>query len=459
MSASTSSAPWTQAPGTAARGTDPRYVSRLTRETLALVMAGGRGSRLHALTDFRAKPAVPFAGKFRIIDFTLSNCLNSGIRRIGVLTQYHSHSLNRHLHQAWGFLRGELGEFVENLPAQQRSDDGLWYQGTADAVYQNLDIIRAHAPRYVLVLAGDHIYKMDYGRLLAQHVESGAQLTIGCIEVPIAEASAFGVMAVDASGRILKFAEKPREPESIPGRPDTALASMGIYVFDTQYLIERLLRDAEDPTSKHDFGGNIIPQVIATDRVYAHTLRDVHEPQRPGFWRDVGTLDAYWATHMELTGVMPDFNLYDDAWPIWTHMPSVPPAKFARGDGGQQGVASESLIAGGCIVSGSKVHRSVLFSGARVDDGAQVDESVVLPNAIIGRRARIRRAIIDAGCVIPEGMVIGEDATRDAKRFLVSPRGLVLVTPTMLGQRAGGAIRNRSAQRACCSPPAKPCLL
>jgi glucose-1-phosphate adenylyltransferase len=423
----------------ASRGADPRYVSRLTRETLALVMAGGRGSRLHALTDFRAKPAVPFAGKFRIIDFTLSNCLNSGIRRIGVLTQYHSHSLTRHLQQAWGFLRGELGEFVENLPAQQRSDDGLWYRGTADAVYQNLDIIRAHAPRMVLVLAGDHIYKMDYGRLLAQHVESGAQLTIGCIEVPLAEASAFGVMAVDEQGRILKFAEKPKSPEPIPGKPDTALASMGIYVFDIQYLIERLLRDAEDPHSKHDFGGNIIPGVIATDRVFAHTLRDVHEPERPGFWRDVGTLDAYWATHMELTGVMPEFNLYDEAWPIWTHMPSVPPAKFVRGEGGRQGTASESLIAGGCILSGSSVHRSVLFSGSRVDDGAQLEDAVVLPNARIGRRARIHRAIIDEGCVIPEGMVIGEDAARDAKRFHLSPQGLVLVTPTMLGQHVGGA--------------------
>jgi glucose-1-phosphate adenylyltransferase len=413
---------------------DPRFVSRLTKSTLALVMAGGRGSRLGPMTQWRAKPGVPIAGKFRIIDFSLSNCINSGIRRIGVLTQYKSHSLIQHLQKAWSFLGGEFGEFVELLPAQQRVDENSWYMGTADAVYQNLDIIRAHEPSHVLILAGDHVYKMDYGRMLAHHVEKGAQISVGCVEVPLEEAVGFGVMAVDSESRVIKFSEKPKNPECMPGRPDTALASMGIYIFDASYLLDLLTRDAGMSMSSHDFGHDIIPQAIQNNRVYAYALRDVHDANRAGYWRDVGTIDAYWKANLELVDVVPELNLYDEEWPIWTYQQQTPPAKFVFDGPNGRGSAVNSMVAGGAIVSGAEVNHSVLFSNVVVERGSIVDSSVVLPRVKIGPNCTIRRAVIDEGCIIPEGTSIGVDPVEDKKLYHLSPGGIVLVTSEMLGQ-------------------------
>lgn len=415
-----------------ASGTDSRFVSRLTRETLALVMAGGRGSRLMQLTTPRAKPAVPFGGKFRIIDFTLSNCINSGIRRVGVLTQYKSHSLIRHLQMGWGFLRGQFGEFVELLPAEQRSETPTWYSGTADAVFQNLEFILQHQPAQVLVLAGDHIYKMDYGPMLAQHAKSGAQITVGCLEVPLAEATGFGVMAVDGDGRVVEFNEKPRQPKGIPGREDMALASMGIYVFDARFLLERLSKDAGVSESSHDFGKDIVPAAIADGRVFAYPFRDLYERRKQGYWRDVGTIDAYWQANLELTNVVPELNLYDTDWPIWTLQEQVPPAKFVFDDEAMRGSAVDSLISGGCIVSGASVHNSVMFVNARVERGSRVDQSLLLPGARIGRDCVISRAIIDENCVIPDGTVIGRDREQDRQLYHVSEGGVTLVTREML---------------------------
>jgi glucose-1-phosphate adenylyltransferase len=412
-------------------GHSGRFVSRLTRETLALVLAGGRGSRLKQLTDWRAKPAVPFGGKFRIIDFPLSNCVNSGIRRVAVLTQYKSHSLLRHIQHGWSFLRAELGEFVELLPAQQRIETS-WYEGTANAVLQNFDIIRHHDPEWVLILAGDHVYKMDYGTMLAAHVENEADVTVGCIEVPLAEAGAFGVMAVDDDYRITEFEEKPEHPKSMPGHADRALASMGIYVFSTRVLFEELGRDHANPASAHDFGRDIIPSLLGRLRVQAYPFRD---PQNggQGYWRDVGTVDSFWESNMELIGVSPDLNLYDVDWPIWTWQEQVPPAKFVFDQEGRRGMAVDSMVSGGCIVSGARVRRSLLFSNVRVHSYACVEDSVVFPQVEVGRHSRIRRAIIDKRCVIPPGTVIGYDHAEDARRFHISPRGIVLVTRDMLG--------------------------
>jgi len=412
---------------------DSRYISRLTRQTLALVLAGGRGTRLGPLTDWRAKPAVPFGGKFRIVDFPLSNCINSGIRRMAVLTQYKSHSLIRHVQQGWGFLRGEFNEFVELLPAQQRISETSWYTGTADAVYQNIDIIRHHAPQYVLILAGDHVYKMDYGPMLAAHVEAGADITCGCIEVPLAQARSFGVMQIDERQNIVQFREKPQNPDPIPGRPDVALASMGIYVFSAQFLLEELQRDAANAASHHDFGKDIVPGAIGRVAVRAYPFRDpVHH--RQGYWRDVGTVDAYWQSNMELLEVMPELNLYDRDWPIWTYQEQLPPAKFVFDDHDKRGVAVNSMVSGGCIVAGARLWRTLLFSNVRVEVHAEVEESVILPNVQIGSRCRIRRAILDKGTILPEGLSVGFDREQDAKRFHVSPEGITLVTPDMLGQ-------------------------
>jgi glucose-1-phosphate adenylyltransferase len=413
-------------------GDDPRFVSRITRNTLALILAGGRGSRLKDLTRWRSKPAVPFGGKFRIIDFPLSNCINSGIRRIGVLTQYKAHSLILHIQRGWGFLRGEFGEYVELLPAQQRIED-TWYAGTADAVYQNLDILRNHDPDYVLILAGDHIYRMDYGAMIAQHVESGADMTVGCIEVDLETARAFGVMNVTEEGRVTEFEEKPESPKSIPGREGVALASMGIYVFNKGFLFEQLIKDADMPGSSHDFGKDIIPDVISNYRIMAYPFRDP-ETGTQAYWRDVGTVDAFWQANLELIGVTPELNLYDKKWPIWTYQEQLPPAKFIFDDDDRRGMAVDTMVAGGCIVSGSKVSNSLLFSNVRVNSYSLVEDSVVLPDVDIGRRCRISKAVIDRGCVIPEGSVIGEDLEQDAKRFHVTPGGVVLVTPDMLGQ-------------------------
>jgi glucose-1-phosphate adenylyltransferase len=413
--------------------TEARFVSRLTRDTLALVLAGGRGSRLASLTDWRAKPAVPFGGKFRIIDFPLSNCLNSGIRRIAVLTQYKSHSLILHIQKGWGFLRGEFNEFIELLPAQQRVSETAWYAGTADAVYQNIDIIRSHAPSWVLILAGDHVYKMDYGPMLAAHVASGADITVGCIEVPVERARAFGVMEVDADWRVTRFAEKPREPQPMPGRKDVALASMGIYAFGTDFLIEELTRDAADLESTHDFGRNIVPGAIGRCNVFAYSfLATSGEAQ--GYWRDVGTVDSYWQANMELIEVEPELNLYDQDWPIWTYQEQLPPAKFVFDDADRRGAAVNSMVAGGCIVAGATIRRSVLFSNVHVEPHSDVDESVVLPNVRIGKSCRIRRTILDKGCVMRDGFVIGYDRERDSRLFHVSAGGITLVTPDMLGQ-------------------------
>ena len=412
--------------------TQSRFVSRLTRETLALVMAGGRGARLMQLTLSRAKPAVPFGGKFRIIDFTLSNCINSGIRRVGVLTQYKTQSLIRHLQQGWGFLRGQFGEFVELLPAEQRGEISGWYSGTADAVFQNIEFIREHQPAYVLVLAGDHVYKMDYGPMLAQHAKSKAKVTVGCIEVPCAEARGFGVMQIDDTGRVVEFAEKPDEPKSLPGKPGTALASMGIYVFDARFLLEQLSKDAGIHESSHDFGKDIVPSVIAKGGVYAYLFRDLYDENLQGYWRDAGTIDAFWQANIELTHVVPDLNLYDEQWPIWTQQEQVPPAKFVFDDGDHSGAAIQSLVAGGCIVSGAQVRESVLFVNALVERYSQIEHSLLLPGAHVGSNCRIRRAIIDEGCVIPDGTSIGYDPVRDAAMYHVSPGGVTLVTREML---------------------------
>ena len=410
-----------------------RYVSRLTKDTLALVLAGGRGSRLRQLTLWRAKPAVPFGGKFRIIDFPLSNCVNSGIRKVGILTQYKAHSLIQHIQRGWGFMRGELGEFVELLPAQQRLETS-WYEGTADAIYQNIDIIRTHKPEFVLILAGDHVYKMDYGTMLAAHVEAEADITVGCIEVPLEEAKAFGVMAVDEDNRIIEFAEKPDQPTPMPGCTDVALASMGIYIFRTEVLIDELLRDADETGSKHDFGGDIIPDVIDRLRVTAFPFRQ-DGSRGHAYWRDVGTLDAYWQANMELIGISPELNLYDRDWPIWTYQDQVPPAKFVFDDEGRRGMSVDSMVAGGCIVSGSYVSRSLLFSNVHVHSFSRIEDSVIFPDVEIGRHCTIKKAIIDKGCKIPADTTIGVDPEADAARFNVSKGGVVLVTPEMLGQR------------------------
>lgn len=412
-------------------GQKTRFISRLTRDTLALILAGGRGSRLANLTEWRAKPAVPFGGKFRIIDFPLSNCINSGIRRIGVITQYKAHSLIRHIQQGWGFLRGEFGEYVELLPAQQRVDAN-WYAGTADAVYQNLDIIRLHEPEYVLILAGDHIYKMDYGTMIAHHVEHGADMTVGCMEVPLDDARAFGVMSVNAAGQVVKFTEKPHKPEPIPDRAGVALASMGIYVFNTRFLYEQLIKDADKNSSSHDFGKDIIPAIIDKYRVLAYPFRDVQNNAQ-AYWRDVGTVDAFWQANMELIGVTPDLNLYDEEWPIWTYQEQLPPAKFVFDDEERRGMAVDSMVSGGCIISGAVVRHSLLFSNVHVHSYSTVQDCVILPSVEIGENCHLTKVVVDKGCRIPAGTVIGADLNEDAKHYYVTPNGVVLVTPEMLG--------------------------
>ena len=412
--------------------TEPKMVTELTRKSVALVLAGGEGSRLMDLTAWRAKPAVPIGGKYRIIDFALSNCVNSGIRRIGVLTQYKSHSLIRHLQRAWGFMRAEIGEFVEILPAQQRTQKKEWYQGTADALYQNIDIVQRHHPEYVIVLGGDHVYTMDYSEMLLYHVQTGADFTVGSIEVPRAEASAFGVMSVDENMRITRFTEKPKQPETVPGKPDTALVSMGIYIFSKDFLYKALVDDAGKMQSSHDFGKDVIPENIAQARAMAFPFRT--KSGAPGYWRDVGTVFSYWQANMELCAIEPELNLYNRDWPIWTYQPQYPPAKFIFDDEGRRGEAIDSLISAGCIISGARLKRSVVFFAVKIESYSLVKDSVVLPKVNIGKHCRITRAIIDKGCVIPDGTVIGEDRAEDAKRFHVTPEGIVLVTPAMLGQ-------------------------
>lgn len=409
----------------------------LARDAMAYVLAGGRGSRLMELTDRRAKPAVYFGGKSRIIDFALSNAINSGIRRIGVATQYKAHSLIRHMQRAWTFLRPERNESFDILPASQRVSENQWYEGTADAVFQNLDIIASLAPKYMVILAGDHIYKMDYELMLQQHVNSGADVTIGCLVVPRMEATGFGVMQVDEKDTITAFVEKPKDPPGIPGSPDMALASMGIYVFNTEFLFEQLRRDADDPASSRDFGGDIIPYIVKHGKAVAHRftqscIRAAEEIEE--YWRDVGTLDAYFEANLDLTDTVPKLNLYDRDWPIWTDAVVAAPAKFVHDEDGRRGSAVSSLVSGDCIISGSEVRRSLLFTGVKIGSYSSANEAVILPYCNIGRGARLNRVIIDSGVRIPEGMVIGEDPELDARRFRVSEKGVVLVTRHMMAR-------------------------
>jgi glucose-1-phosphate adenylyltransferase len=407
----------------------------LARHAMAYVLAGGRGSRLMEMTDRRAKPAVYFGGKSRIIDFALSNALNSGIRRMAVATQYKAHSLIRHLQRGWNFLRPERNESFDILPASQRVSEEMWYRGTADAVYQNIDIIESYGPEYIVLLAGDHIYKMDYEQMLQQHVEQNADVTVACLEVPRAEASGFGVMHVDAEGRIISFLEKPKDPPSMPGKPEVALASMGIYVFETKFLIDELRRDAAIATSNHDFGKDLIPHIVAKGKAIAHhfsrsCVRSTTEAVP--YWRDVGTVDAYWQANIDLTDVIPELDLFDRDWPIWTYGEITPPAKFVHDEDGRRGMAISSLVSGGCIVSGASLRRSLLFTGVRVNSYATVENAVIMPYVDVGRSARLSNVVIDRGVKIPEGLVVGEDPEFDAKRFRRTERGICLITQKMI---------------------------
>jgi glucose-1-phosphate adenylyltransferase len=417
----------------------PGASAPLARNAMAYVLAGGRGSRLLELTDKRAKPAVYFGGKSRIIDFALSNALNSGIRRIAVATQYKAHSLIRHMQRGWNFFRPERNESFDVLPASQRVSETMWYLGTADAVYQNIDIIESYGPSHIVLLAGDHIYKMDYELMLQQHVETKAAVTVGCLEGTLEEARGFGVMHVDTKDKIISFLEKPKNPPPMPGRPDRALCSMGIYVFETKFLIEELRRDAADPNSSHDFGKDIIPALVKAGGAYAHhfsrsCVKSSSEAQV--YWRDVGTVDAYWAANIDLTDVVPDLDLYDQNWPIWTYGEITPPAKFVHDVDGRRGVAISSLVSGGCIVSGAAISRSLLFTGVHVHSFTTIHEAVILPYVQIGQNARLRKCVIDRGCFIPDGLIVGESPEDDAKRFRRTDEGVTLITQAMLDRLA-----------------------
>ena len=407
----------------------------LARRSVALILAGGRGTRLRHLTEIRAKPAVYFGGKYRIIDFVLSNCVNSGIRRIYVATQYKSHSLLRHIQRGWGILRGEVNEFIDLVPAQQRVG-GEWYQGTADAVWQNVDILRDEAPEYVLILAGDHIYRQDYGVMLEHHIESGAAATVGCVKVPRAEASAFGVMDVDADGCVIGFQEKPADPPGLPDDPEHTLASMGIYVFSAQRMYDELARDADTASSSHDFGKDLIPHLVDSGaKVLAHALTSsaiYSAGQETPYWRDVGNIDAYWEANIDLCAVTPQLDLYDERWPIWTYQLQLPPAKLVFDDDQRRGSAVDSVISAGSVISGATVRRSVLSTQVRVSSYARVEDCVVLPRVHVGRHARLRKVVVDRGCVVPEGLVVGDDPDLDAKRFYRTQQGVTVITQSML---------------------------
>ena len=411
----------------------------LSRSAMAYVLAGGRGSRLMELTDRRAKPAVYFGGKSRIIDFALSNALNSGIRRIGVATQYKAHSLIRHMQRGWNFFRQERNEGFDILPASQRISEDQWYAGTADAVYQNVDIIEAAAPEYMVILAGDHIYKMDYEHMLQQHVQMGADVTVGCLEVARTEASGFGVMHIDGNDRIIDFLEKPADPPAMPGKPDMALASMGIYVFKTTFLLDELRRDASDPLSSRDFGKDLIPYLVKNGKAYAHHFSRScvrSSKEAASYWRDVGTIDAYWQANIDLTDIVPDLDIYDRDWPIWTYGEITPPAKFVHDEDGRRGQAISSLVSGGCIVSGSSIRRTLLCTGARINSFSSVEEAVILPYVEVGRSASLKRVVIDRGVNIPDGLVVGEDPILDAKRFRRTDSGICLITQAMIDKLA-----------------------
>jgi glucose-1-phosphate adenylyltransferase len=406
----------------------------LTKNMIALILAGGRGSRLMNMTDWRAKPAVPFGGKFRIIDFPLSNCVNSGVRKICIMTQYKADSLIRHIQQGWGFMRGEFGEYVDLMPAQQRHGEDSWYKGTADAVFQNIDILQTRNPEHILILAGDHIYKMDYSAMLEDHIKNNADLTIGCLEVSLKEATACGVMDVDANRRVKAFVEKPTNPPAMAGRRDTVLASMGIYIFNAKFLWDQLLKDADSKGTSHDFGKDIIPGIINDHVVNAYPFLDLQSGEQ-SYWRDVGTIDAYWKANLELIGVDPDLNLYDSTWPIWTYQEQTPPAKFVFNDVERRGNAVDSMVSGGCIISGATIIHSLIFSNVKVNSYSVVQDSIILPQVNIGRNCRITKTILEKSCIVPEGTVIGENVEEDRKKYYVSEEGVVVVTPEMLGQK------------------------
>ncbi|PWQ99485.1 glucose-1-phosphate adenylyltransferase [Leucothrix pacifica] len=408
---------------------------RLAQQTMAFVLAGGRGSRLQELTEKRVKPAVYFGGKTRIIDFALSNSVNSGIKRIGVATQYKAHSLIRHLQRGWSFFRAERNESLDILPASQRMGDTNWYKGTADAVTQNIDIIEAYNVKYVLILAGDHIYKQDYSLMIQQHVQSGADVTVGCIEVPRAEASGFGVMHVDDDDNVLEFIEKPADPPAMPGHPDLALASMGIYVFEANFLYDLLRKDNANPDSTNDFGHDLIPELVANGKVVAHPfsrscVRSSSEPKP--YWRDVGTVDAFWQANIDLTDFVPELDIYDNEWPIWTYSELTPPAKFIHNEEGRRGNAVSSMVSGGCIISGAQLERCLLFTGVRAHSYSTLKGVVAMPYVVIGRHARLTNVVIDRDVVIPDGLVVGEDPELDAKRFRRTEGGICLITEAMI---------------------------
>ncbi|MED7819734.1 MULTISPECIES: glucose-1-phosphate adenylyltransferase [unclassified Francisella] len=415
---------------------NPNSSHQLYKKAMALVLAGGRGSRLYNLTDTRAKPAVYFGGKLRIIDFALSNCLNSGIRKIGVVTQYKSHSLLRHLQRGWGFLRGELNEFVDLLPAQQRVDEEHWYRGTADAVYQNIDILRSYSPEYIVVLAGDHIYKMDYSVMLRDHVKSGYKCTVGCVEIPEEEAFAFGIMGIDKERKVTSFIEKPqKDAPTIPGDPDRCLASMGIYIFNSDYLYDLLEEDIANKESSHDFGKDIIPRIVKEEQALAHPFSMSCVPRGDGikpYWRDVGTIDAFWEANLDLVANMPELNLYDKDWPVWTAQEQLPPAKFVPDEKGNNGVITNTLASGGCIVLGSELSKTLMFSNVRILSHCTIEQSVIMPDVVVGENCRLKKVIVDRGCDIPDGMVIGENPEEDAKNFFRTDKGVVLVTKPMI---------------------------
>ncbi len=411
---------------------------RLTQRSMAFVLAGGRGSRLKELTDRRVKPAVYFGGKARIIDFALSNALNSGIRKMSIATQYKAHSLIRHCQRGWNFFRSERNEFLDILPASQRMDESMWYRGTADAVTQNIDIVDSYDVDYIIILAGDHIYKMDYEIMLRQHVESKADVTIGCLTVPREEATAFGVMGTDANGQITDFLEKPAEPPTTPEDPTKSLASMGIYVFNWKFLRELLLKDAEDPNSSHDFGNDLIPEIVKNGKAMAHRFDEscVRSEGAPVYWKDVGTVDAFWSANIDLTDFTPELNLWDKDWPIWTYAEGVPPAKFIHDEKDRRGMAISSMVSGGCVISGTEVRNSLLFTNVHTNSYAVLENAVVLPDVVVNRSARLRNVVIDRGVVIPQGLVVGEDPVDDAKHFRVTDRGVTLITQDMLDKRA-----------------------
>ncbi len=416
-------------------GKKPVDLNAALKNTLALVLAGGRGSRLMNLTDVNAKPAVPFAGKFRIVDFPLSNCINSGVRRVAVLTQYKAHTLIQHVQRGWGFLKAELQEFIEVWPAQQQTKDESWYRGTADAVFQNIDVIKAYGTEHILVLAGDHVYKQNYAKMLRQHIERGAEVSVACVDVPIEDAKGFGVVGVDEDDAIISFLEKPQTPPCIPDRPDRAFASMGIYVFNPDFLFSHLHRDATIKESSHDFGKDLLPHLVGSCRLYAHRFADscvMNDAAGEPYWRDVGTIDAYWKANMDLTTVTPALDLYDANWPVWTYQEQRPSAKFVFDDEDRRGLAVDSLVSSGCIISGGVVRRSLLFNNVRVNSYCLVEDSVVLPNADIGRGAVLKKAIVNFDCRIPEGLVVGEDAELDAQRFHLTEGGVTLITKEML---------------------------